>query len=81
MTMTWGVVQRLYDDEPPLLIWREERGTELADLSTQTGIPLDRLSLLDNDLRTATDAEVDRLANALRIPFEFLMMPHSTEAE
>jgi len=79
--ITWGVLQRLCDDEPPLTVWREERGVQLAELVTKTGIPLERLKELESDMRLATDGEVDRLAAALRVPFEYLAIPHLTAAE
>lgn len=73
--MSWGVLQRLFDDEPPLRVWREERGFGLAELATQSGVPEDRLAVLDNELATATDSEIDRLCLALRLPLEFLFVP------
>lgn len=78
--LTWTVLQRLCDDEPPLKVWREERAMEPATLAEQTGIPLDRLGKLETDMHLATDSEVDRLALALRVPFEFLAVPHLTAA-
>lgn len=78
--LTWAVLQRLCDDEPPLKVWREERTIGIADLASQTGIAIERLSELDDDISLATDSEVDRLAAALRVPFEFLAVPHLTAA-
>lgn len=79
--MNWGVVQRLCDDEPPLRVWREERSLGMGDLAEQSGIEVERLTTLEPDMSRATDAEVNRLAAALRIPAEFLMMPHHVGAE
>ena len=73
--MSWGVLQRLFDDEPPLRVWREERGLQLAQLAEASGLTMDRLAVLDEELETITDAEVDRLSVALRVPMEYLFVP------
>jgi len=78
--VTWHALQRIFDDDPPLTVWREERGLSLNDLAERSGIASERLSLLEADLSLATDSEVDRLAAALRVPFEFLAVPHLTAA-
>lgn len=78
--VSWGVLQRLFDDEPPLTVWREERGFEIEALAERTGIALDRLAALEHDLSRATDGEIDRLATALRLPLEYLFVPHPVEA-
>jgi len=49
-------------------------------LAERSGIGLERLSKLEADMSLATDSEVDRLAAALRVPFEFLAVPHLTAA-
>lgn len=72
--MSWAVLQRLFDDEPPLRVWREERGFPLSELAVRAGINEDRLIRLDEDLRSATDAEIDKLCVALRLPLEFLFV-------
>ncbi len=77
--MSWAVLQRLFDDESPLRVWREERGFQLVDLAAKTGILEDRLATLDEEWGTATDAEVDRLSVALRVPLEFLFVPQSQQ--
>ena len=79
--ITWGLLQRLCDDEPPLKVWREERGIDVPDLAARSGISVDRLAMLEADMNLARDGEVDRLAIALRVPFEFLAIPHLTAAE
>jgi transcriptional regulator with XRE-family HTH domain len=76
--ITWNALQRLLDDEPPLTVWREERGLTLPELAESSGIAIERLSRLEAEMHLATDAEVDRLAAALRIPFEYLAVPHLT---
>lgn len=73
--VSWLVVQRLCDDEPPLLVWREERGMTSADLAAQTGIPMARLGELELSMDAATEAEINRLATAFRIPIEYLAVP------
>lgn len=73
--VSWGVLQRLFDDEPPLMVWREERGLEIEALSNRSGISIDRLAVLEHDLSRATDVEIDRLATALRVPIEYLYVP------
>jgi transcriptional regulator with XRE-family HTH domain len=78
--MTWNALQRLFDDEPPLTVWREERGLSMTELAEFSGIVMERLAQLEPDMSLATDAEVDRLAAALRVPFEFLAVPHLTAA-
>jgi|GEM_PF-1267554 len=75
MTMagrSWGLLQRLFDDEPPLRVWHEDRGLCLAELATATGIDEARLRELDEDTQSITDFEADRLTNVLRVPYEFL---------
>jgi len=79
--ITWGALQRLFDDEPPLKIWREERGLETAELASQARISIERLAELEQALHLATDAEVDRLANVLRVPIEYLSVPQPLAAE
>ena len=79
--VSWRVVQRLCDDEPPLLVWREDRGMTPAELATQTGISIERLDELELDVHTATDAEINRLATAFRIPIEYLAAPQPMAAE
>ena len=78
--VTWHALQRIFDDEPPLTVWREERGLSLDELAERSGIAIERLSKLEPDMSLATDAEVDRLAAALRVTFEFLAVPHLTAA-
>jgi len=78
--VTWQALQRIFDDEPPLTVWREERGLSLDELAERSGIAIERLLQLEADMSLATDVEVDRLAAALRIPFEFLAVPHLTAA-
>jgi transcriptional regulator with XRE-family HTH domain len=78
--VTWKALQRIFDDEPPLTVWREERGLSLDELAERSGIAIERLLQLEADMSLATDVEVDRLAAALRIPFEFLAVPHLTAA-
>ena len=78
--ITWNALQRLFDDKPPLTVWREERGLSVTELAERSGIGLERLSKLEADMSLATDSEVDRLAAALRVPFEFLAVPHLTAA-
>ena len=73
--ISWGVLQRLFDDEPPLKVWREERGFEPSELAERTGIALDRIAMLEQDLSLATDSETDLLASALRLPIEYLFVP------
>lgn len=79
--ITWGILQRLCDDEPALKVWREERGIETADLAALSRIAVDRLVALEMNMSLATDSEVDRLAIVLRVPFEYLAIPHLTAAE
>ena len=78
--ITWNALQRLFDDKPPLTVWREERGLSVTELAERSGIGLERLSKLEADMSLATDSEVDRLAAALRVTFEFLAVPHLTAA-
>ena len=78
--MSWAVLQRLFDDEPPLRIWREERGLQVAELAGKAGLEPGRVAVLDEDLATITDAEVDRLSVALRVPMEFLFVPANQAA-
>jgi len=78
--VTWKALQRIFDDEPPLTVWREERGLSRDELAERSGIAIERLLQLEADMSLATDVEVDRLAAALRIPFEFLAVPHLTAA-
>jgi transcriptional regulator with XRE-family HTH domain len=78
--ISWGVLQRLFDDEPPLKVWREERGFEIEALADRSGIGVDRLAALEYDLSRATDGEIDRLATALRVPLEYLFVPSCHEA-
>jgi len=78
--VTWHALQRIFDDEPPLTVWREERGLSLDELAEQSGIAIERLSGLEADMSLAIDADVDRLAAALRVPFEFLAVPRLTAA-
>ena len=78
--VTWHALQRIFDDEPPLTVWREERGLSLDELAERSGIAIERLLRLEADMSLATDAEVDRLAAALCVPFEFLAFPHLTAA-
>jgi len=78
--VTWHALQRIFDNEPPLTVWREDRGLSLDELAERSGIAIERLSKLEPDMSLATDAEVDRLAAALRVPFEFLAVPHATAA-
>jgi len=72
--ISWGVLQRLFDDEPPLLVWREQRGLDVAQLADSSGIPVERLSALEQDLSLASDTELNRLATVLRVPFEYLFV-------
>lgn len=72
--ISWGVLQRLFDDECPLRVWREQRGLQVAELASKAGLDADRVAVLDEDLVTITDAEVDRLSVALRVPMEFLFI-------
>jgi len=78
--VTWHALQRIFDGEPPLTVWREERGLSLDELAERSGIAIERLLRLEADMSLATDAEVDRLAATLRVPFEFLAVPHLTVA-
>ena len=78
--VTWHALQRIFDDEPPLTVWREERGLSLEELAEHSGMATERLPRLEADMNLATDAEVDRLAAALRVPFEFLAVPRLTAA-
>ena len=78
--VTWHALQRIFDDEPPLTVWREERSLSINDLAEHSRIAIERLSRLEADMSLATDAEVDRLAAALRVPFEFLAVPRLTAA-
>ena len=80
LEITWNALQRMFDDEPPLTVWREERALSIDELSEHSGIAIERLSRLEADMSLATDAEVDRLAVALRVPFEFLSVPRLTAA-
>jgi len=74
--ITWNALQRLFDDEPSLKVWREEREFEIEALADRAGIAIERLA----DLSRATDAETDRLATALRVPLEYLVVPSSHAA-
>jgi len=78
--ITWNALQRLFYNEPPPLVWREERCMSVDELAEHSGIGIARLLQLEADMSLATDAEVDRLAAALRVPFEFLAIPHLTAA-
>jgi len=78
--VTWHALQRIFDDEPPLTVWREERGLSLDELAEQSGVAVERLLRFEADMSLATDSEVDRLAAALRVPFEFLAVPRVTAA-
>lgn len=73
--MTWATLQRLCDDEPPLLVWREERGLTLDQLAQLTGINPDRLARLDNETDAANEAELGKLATVLSVPPEYLLLP------
>jgi transcriptional regulator with XRE-family HTH domain len=73
--MSWAVVQRLCDDEPPLKVWREERGLTLEQLAKQTGIDAQRLASLDDPEQQPNNAELQRLATVLRVPWEYLCFP------
>lgn len=77
--LSWGVVQRLCDDEPALLVWREERSLDLAGLAELSGIGIDRLGSIEGDLALASDAEINRLATVLRVPIEYLSVPAVAE--
>lgn len=77
--MSWAVLQRLFDDESPLRVWREERKLSLSDLAATTGLPPERLAALDEHWEAIADREVDRLSVALRIPMEFLFVPPQPE--
>lgn len=72
--ISWGVLQRLFDDESPLLVWRDQRGLDVASLAESSGIPAERLGQLEQDLVLANDAEINRLATVLRIPIEYLFV-------
>lgn len=73
--ISWGVLQRLFDDELPLRVWREERGFAIEALAERSGLAVDRLAALEYDLSRATDGEIDRLATVLRVPIEYLYVP------
>lgn len=79
--ITWGLLQRLFDDVPALTVWREERGLDQAALAEYARMTIERVGELEADMSLATDSEVDRLALALRVPFEYLAIPHLTAAE
>lgn len=40
--ISWGMLQRLFDDDPPLVVWREERGLEIKPLADRSGIAFDQ---------------------------------------
>jgi transcriptional regulator with XRE-family HTH domain len=73
--MSWGVLQRLCDDEPPIRVWREERGLSLDQLAEQTGIAADRLADLDDPDQQPNDAELSALSSVLRVPWQYLSYP------
>jgi len=52
--MTWNALQRLFDDEPPLIVWREERGLSVTELAERSDIALERLLELEADMSLAT---------------------------
>jgi len=52
----------------------------IEELAERSGVAIERLLRLESDMSLAADAEVDRLAAALRVPFEFLAVPHVTAA-
>lgn len=79
--LTWAALQRLCDDEPPLKVWREERGFEIAALGAKTAISLGRLIELETDLLTVTNFELDRLTAVLRVPYEYLAFPQREAVE
>jgi len=78
--VTWKTLQRIFEDEPPLTVWQEERGLSLNELAEQSSVAIERLLRLEAGMSLASDAEVDRLTAALRIPFEFLAVPRLTAA-
>ena len=70
----WGVLQRLYDDEPPIKVWREELRLDLATLAARTGIDRDRLARLDVETDAPDEIELGLLAAVLDAPRELLLL-------
>ncbi len=70
----WGVLQRLYDDEPPIKVWREERGLDLEALAVRTGIEPNRLARLDVETDAPDEIELGLLAAVLDAPRELLLL-------
>jgi transcriptional regulator with XRE-family HTH domain len=79
--MSWGALQRLCSDEPPIRVWREERGLTLAELAEQTCIDPDRLARLDGETNAPNLVELERLATVLRVPREYLILPQDDSSE
>ena len=45
--ITWKALQRIFDDDPPLTVWREERGLSVDELAERSGAAMKRLSRLE----------------------------------
>ena len=77
--VTWAALQRLFADEPPLKVWREERCVALADLARETGIAIERLDQLETDLPAVmarADARAGQIERAVVDLAETVLLSH-----
>ena len=66
------VVHRIANGENALRALREWRGMTLRDLSVKTGIGQSDPSYMENGRRRATTAELEKIADALKVPVDLL---------
>ena len=67
------LVKRILAGESPLRVWREYRGLNLAQLSSQVGIGLSYLSEIERGLRQGSGRLWAKLARALDVTVEDIL--------
>lgn len=68
-----ALVERLLDDEPPIVVYREHRGMTQAELAKAVGTTASYISQIETGHRDAGKALRKRLAEALRVGEEDLL--------
>jgi DNA-binding XRE family transcriptional regulator len=67
------VLDRLLNNENPLLVWRKHRGLTQHQLAKKTGVAKGYISQIENGKRTPSISVLKAIAAALLVDFEDVM--------
>jgi len=72
--LTATEARRLLDGESPVRVWRERRGRSQRELATTAGVSAGYLAEIETGRKPGSVAALGRLAKALRVQIEDLIM-------